>query len=78
MCEPHITEEQMTDLPKYDPNIQCPDCRWPNSIALTDLHGIFGGGGYGRYTMCENCGKVLSKSYDDDEERADVGNDKTG
>jgi hypothetical protein len=72
----------MSELPAYDEAIKCPVCerlgydpsRGPYNV-MTGMHGVFGGGGYGKYTMCENCGLVLSKTSDD--EVSDVTGDKS-
>jgi hypothetical protein len=54
--------------PPYNEDVSCLSC--PGANVLTELHGVFGGGGPGRYTMCENCGAVLSKTCDSHEEEA--------
>jgi uncharacterized Zn finger protein len=59
----------------YDEQVVCPICG-PDHGILTALHGVFGGGGPGRYTMCENCGQVLSKTCDSHEEVTDVAGDQ--
>jgi len=54
------------ELPEYDENLVCsnPECRHLQAEVVFGLYGMFGGGGLGRYTMCEHCGTVLSKSCD--------------
>ena len=54
-------------VPTYDEFIKCerPDCVYDNAVAITGLHGMFGGGN-GPYTVCANCGDLLSKSFDDE------------
>lgn len=58
----------MTDktLPEYDETVTCenPACVFVEATVMTGLYGIVGGGGIGPYTMCENCGVVLTKSSD--------------
>lgn len=61
------------ELPEYDEDVTCenPECQHVQAEVIGGLHGVFGGGGPGTYTMCENCGAVLTKSCDthkDDED----------
>ena len=58
----------MADLPEYDEELQCtnPVCQFEERTApITGLHGM-AGGGMGPYTVCANCGMILSKSQDPD------------
>ena len=54
------------EIPEYDEEITCtnPECVHSFAGVLTGLYGIVGGGGLGSYTLCENCGAVLSKTCD--------------
>jgi len=58
--------DKMADLPEYDEELQCtnPVCQHEEKTApITGLHGM-AGGGMGPYTVCANCGMILSKSQD--------------
>ena len=54
------------EIPEYDEDIKCtnPLCVHSAAEVIAGLYGLFGGGGPGSYTMCENCGAVLSKTCD--------------
>jgi hypothetical protein len=54
------------DVPEYDETVVCenPECKHLEAPAITGLYGIAGGGGLGVYSVCENCGTVLTKSLD--------------
>ena len=52
--------------PPYNEALMCPNCG-EDADVLTDMHGIIGGGS-GRYTCCELCGLVISKSFDEGQE----------
>jgi hypothetical protein len=56
----------MKELPEYNEDITCenPECKHIEAQVMVGMYGLFGGGGMGAYTMCENCGTVLSKSCD--------------
>ena len=62
--------EDANPLPEFDESIQCPWCSPRDKPTIFTLYGLFGGGGPGRYTMCSNCGTVLSKTCDTHEEPA--------
>jgi hypothetical protein len=61
-------EKEMTsshkDIPEYDETVVCqnPECKHLEAPAITGLYGMAGGGGLGVYSVCENCGTVLTKS----------------
>lgn len=57
---------------EYDESVRCPNCDPDEADVLFELHGVFGGGGPGKYTMCENCGMVLTKTCDSDKEPKDA------
>ena len=59
----------LRDYPEYDETVTChfTQCREIEAGVLTGLYGMVGGGGMGAYTMCENCGLVLTKSFDPEE-----------
>lgn len=53
-------------LPEYDETVECenPVCvHEGKNKPLTGLYGL-AGGGIGPYTVCENCGIILTKSQD--------------
>jgi hypothetical protein len=47
---------------EFDPSMKCPDCK--PSDYIIEGYGMIGGG-IGPYTMCGNCGLLLSKSQDE-------------
>jgi len=49
--------------PEYNEAVMCPNCG-DKSDVLCNLHGMIGGG-EGRYTMCAECGCIVTKSFDD-------------
>lgn len=49
------------DLPDIGPDT-CPDCRVPYEVGFG-----LAGGGYGAYTYCPECGKLLSKTEETDD-----------
>jgi hypothetical protein len=55
----------MTDVPEYDEFVECtnPECVHVKAKPMTGLHGMLGGG-MGPYTVCSNCGILLTKSQD--------------
>lgn len=56
----------MRDVPEYDEMVECanPACIHAGKTeALTGLYGMTGGG-IGPYTVCVNCGEILTKSQD--------------
>lgn len=55
-----------TEIPEYNEDVTCtnPECIHKEAEVIGGLYGMFGGGGPGAYTMCENCGTVLTKSCD--------------
>ena len=57
--------KEMIDLPEYDDSIRCtnPECVHKEAGIISG-YGMIGGGGLGGYTMCDNCGQVLSKTPD--------------
>ncbi len=54
---------EMVDVPEYNESIMCPNCGEKSQV-YTDMHGLLGGGGPGRYTVCADCGTVVSKTCD--------------
>jgi len=50
------------NTPEFDQSIKCPDCK-PGDYII-EGYGLLGGG-IGPYTMCGNCGLLLSKSQDE-------------
>ena len=58
---------KLREVPEYDEEVTCknPECIHVEASVLTGLYGAFGGG-LGPYTMCENCGEVLTKSEDEE------------
>ena len=53
-------------IPELDEDLPCPVCSGETEVFM--LHGMFGGGGEGHYTICGDCGTVISKSFDSHEE----------
>ena len=55
-------------IPEYDEALVCdnPECKHLEAPAITGLYGMAGGGGIGVYSVCEHCGTVLSKSFDEE------------
>jgi hypothetical protein len=64
----------MSTLPEYNEALVCEraECKEIEAEVMTGLYGVFGGGGPGAYTMCVNCGAVLSKSCDSHEEKPGI------
>lgn len=54
--------EKREGLPEFDENLLCPDCN-----ALTTEGFGLAGGGYGVYTVCIECGNVVSKTVETDD-----------
>jgi hypothetical protein len=53
--------EKRPELPEYDQDAPCPHC---GGKTVTGFG--LGGGGFGPYTYCEACEKIVSKStYDE-------------
>jgi len=50
------------NTPEFDQSIKCPTCK-PDDYII-EGYGMIGGG-IGPYTMCGNCGVLLSKSQDE-------------
>lgn len=51
-----------TKLPPLNNRLRCPDHKkYPSEIGFG-----LAGGGYGTYTYCTICGKVLSKTQEED------------
>ena len=50
------------EIPEYNEALMCPDCQEKSEV-IVGLHGMFGGG-MGPYTMCADCGKIVSKTCD--------------
>jgi hypothetical protein len=52
--------EIIEGVPEYDDSLSCPHC------GSNDKHTGYGmiGGGMGPYTLCANCGMLISKSED--------------
>lgn len=50
-------------LPELDDSIKCPN--HPNAHVSTGFG--LAGGGYGTYTLCDECCRVLSKTMDDED-----------
>jgi len=50
-------------MPEFDESLKCPQ----HPKAKVQVGFGLAGGGYGSYTYCEQCAKVLSKSQDNDE-----------
>ena len=53
------------NLPEYNEALMCPDCQEKSDV-IVGLYGLFGGG-IGPYTMCGDCGKIVSKSFESHE-----------
>jgi hypothetical protein len=53
---------------EYNEDYRCenPECVHKDADPVVGLHGLFGGEGPGIYTVCSNCGEVLSKTLDAD------------
>jgi hypothetical protein len=47
--------------PEYNEAVMCPDCM-ERSDVIVGLYGLFGGG-EGPYTMCADCGLIVTKSF---------------
>lgn len=65
--EPKITlhidsGEQHPGLPEFDETVKCPD----HPTARVETGYGLAGGGYGVYTLCSTCCRILSKSQDPD------------
>lgn len=62
-----MTSSTHKDVPEYDETVVCenPACKHIEAPAITGLYGIVGGGGLGVYSVCENCGLVLTKTLDE-------------
>lgn len=58
------------ELPRFDLSVKCtkPDCVWKKAEPSPG-YGMFGGG-LGPYTICENCGTVLTKSQENPNDEA--------
>ena len=56
-------------IPELDEDLPCPVCSGETEVFM--LHGMFGGGGEGHYTICGDCGTVISKSFDSHEKDDD-------
>ena len=55
----HIdSSKQHDDVPEFGPDF-CPECK----VATEQGFGL-AGGGYGVYTYCPQCGKILSKTQE--------------
>jgi hypothetical protein len=54
------------ELPEYNEALMCPDCQEKSDVII-GLYGLFGGG-IGPYTMCADCGKIVSKSCESHEQ----------
>jgi hypothetical protein len=56
---------EVNTVPEYDEFVECtnPECVYLKAKPVTGLHGM-SGGGMGPYTVCGNCGIVLTKSQD--------------
>jgi hypothetical protein len=54
--------EQDSELPEVHPD-ECPDCKVPAEMG----YGL-AGGGIGAYSYCPQCGKLLAKTQDPENE----------
>lgn len=65
--EPSVTHtsEIIEEIPQYDPRLLCVACG--DKTRIVEGYGVLGGGGIGPYTFCDNCGHVITKSYEERE-----------
>jgi hypothetical protein len=54
------------EMPLFDPRLQCANCG--DKTVIIEGYGIIGGGGIGKYTFCDTCGHVITKTCDSHEE----------
>jgi hypothetical protein len=55
-------------LPEYNEAVMCPECKETADV-VTGLYGMFGGGN-GPYTMCADCGQILTKTFEEPDDKA--------
>lgn len=59
-----ILEFSTTKLPGFNEFIKCPE----HPTALPEVGFGLAGGGYGVYTVCPECARILSKTLEPDDE----------
>jgi hypothetical protein len=55
--------------PEYNEAVMCPDCGERSDVLSG--YGLIGGG-TGPYTMCSNCGMIVTKSFDEGNKEPEI------
>jgi hypothetical protein len=63
--ETGVTHTIIEEIPQYDPRLLCVACG--DKTKIVEGFGVFGGGGVGPYTLCDNCGHIITKSHEEKE-----------